>query len=380
MPRPVWAEIDLAAIAHNVRAIKKILPPQTEVMAVVKANAYGHGAVPVARTALANGVTWLGVATLDEAMVLREEGITAPVLILGYTPPEDAGRVVAADLSQTVFSLEQARVLDAAAAAAGTRARLHLKIDTGMGRLGFLPDRAVAEVLAMARLPHVRLEGIFTHFAASDAADKTYTRRQLDLFQKVIADLEQQGLTFPWRHAANSGAIIDLPETHFNLVRAGIILYGHYPSPEVRKERLDLHPAMTLKTRIVLVKDVPAGAFISYGCTYCTPAPARIATLPIGYADGYSRLLSNRAQILIRGRRAPVVGRVCMDQCMIDVTAIPEARVGDEVVLFGRQGKEILSVEEVAGWMGTINYEILCMISGRVPRVYKPKVKKWLLK
>ncbi|GEA14093.1 MAG: alanine racemase [Moorella sp. (in: firmicutes)] len=370
MSRPVWAEIDLDAIAHNVRAIKKILAPQTEIMAIVKANAYGHGAVPVARTALASGVTWLGVATLDEALALREEGITAPLLILGYTPAEDAGRVVAADLSQTVFSLEQARVLNAAAAAAGTRARLHLKIDTGMGRLGFLPDRAVAEALAIARLPHVRLEGIFTHFAAADAADKTYTRRQLALFQRVITDLEQQGITFPWRHAANSGAIIDLPETHFNLVRAGIILYGHYPSPEVRRERLDLRPAMTLKTRVVLVKEVPAGTYISYGCTYCTPAPARIATLPVGYADGYSRLLSNRAEVLIRGRRAPVIGRVCMDQCMIDVTAVPEASTGDEVVLFGHQGEQYLPVEEVAAWMGTINYEILCLISGRVPRVY----------
>ncbi|WP_422392984.1 alanine racemase [Neomoorella humiferrea] len=369
--RPVWAEVDLEAIAHNVRAIKKILSPHTELMAVVKANAYGHGAVPVARTALANGVTWLGVATLDEALALREEGITAPLLILGYTPAEDAGRVVAADLSQTVFSREQARALDAAAAVAGTKARLHIKIDTGMGRLGFLPERAVEEVLAIAGLPNVLLEGIFTHFAAADAADKTYTLRQLQLFRKVVGELEEKGVTFPWCHAANSGAIIDLPETHFNLVRAGIILYGHYPSPEVDKKRIELRPAMALKTRVVLVKEVPAGTYISYGCTYRTPAPARIATLPVGYADGYSRLLSNRAEVLIRGRRAPVVGRVCMDQCMIDVSAIPDVRVGDEVVLFGSQYGEVLSVEEVAAWMGTINYEILCLISGRVPRVYR---------
>lgn len=370
MSRPVWAEIDLEALAHNVQAIKSILAPQTEIMAIVKANAYGHGAGPVARKALASGVTWLGVATLDEALALRREGISAPLLILGYTPPEDAGRVVAADISQTVFSVDQARALNAAAAAVGTRARLHLKIDTGMGRLGFLPGEAVTAARTMAALPHVTLEGIFTHFAAADAADKTYTWRQLDLFQQVITRLEQHGITFPWRHAANSGAIIDLPETHFNLVRAGIILYGHYPSPEVRRERLALSPVMTLKTRVVLVKEVPAGSYISYGCTYCTPGPARIATLPVGYADGYSRLLSNRAQVLLRGRRVPVVGRVCMDQCMIDVTSIPEVRVGDEAVLFGRQGEESLTVEEVAAWMGTINYEILCLISKRVPRLY----------
>ncbi|MDN5345461.1 MAG: alanine racemase [Clostridia bacterium] len=368
--RPVWAEIDLDAIAYNVCAMKRLLAPQTEIMAVVKANAYGHGAVPVARTALANGVTWLGVATLDEALALRREGITAPLLILGYTPPEDAGRVVAAGISQTVFTLEQARCLSDAAQAAGTRARLHLKIDTGMGRLGFLPDQAVAAIPAIARMPHVSLEGIFTHFAAADAADKSYTRRQLSLFQRVITELEQQGITFPWRHAANSGAIIDLPETYFNLVRAGIILYGHYPSSEVQQGRLNLRPAMTLKTRIVLVKEVPAGTYISYGCTYRTTGPARIATLPVGYADGYSRLLSNRAEVLIRGRRASVIGRICMDQCMIDVTAVPEARAGDEVVLFGCQGGKTLPVEEVAAWMGTINYEILCLVSGRVPRVY----------
>ncbi|AKX95009.1 alanine racemase [Moorella thermoacetica] len=370
MSRPVWAEIDLEAVARNVRAIKKILAPQTEIMAIVKANAYGHGAGPVARTALANGVSWLGVATLGEALDLRREGITAPLLILGYTPPEDAGRVVEADISQTVFSVDQARALNAAAAAVGTRARLHLKIDTGMGRLGFLPREAVTAARAIADLPHVTLEGIFTHFAASDAADKTYTQRQLGLFQQVIAELEKQGITFPWRHAANSGAIIDLPGTHFNLVRAGIILYGHYPSPEVQRERLALTPVMTLKTRVVLVKEVPAGSYISYGCTYRTPGPARIATLPVGYADGYSRLLSNRAEVLVRGRRVPIVGRICMDQCMIDVTAIPEVRVGDEVVLFGRQGGQTLTVEEVAAWMGTINYEILCLISKRVPRVY----------
>jgi len=369
--RPVWAEINLPALAHNVRAIKNILQPQAQIMAIVKANAYGHGTGPVARTALANGATWLGVATLDEALQLRQEGIAAPLLILGYTPAEDAGQVVAAGISQTVFNLEQARVLNEAAAANGVQARLHVKIDTGMGRLGLLPDRAVPVITAINDLPHVSLEGFFTHFAAADAADKSYTRRQLALFQRAIAELKRQGITFPWLHAANSGAIIDLPEAHFNLVRAGIILYGYYPSGEVQKERLDLRPVMTLKTRVVLVKELPAGSYISYGCTYSTPAPTRVATLPVGYADGYSRLLSNRAEVLIRGRRVPVIGRVCMDQCMVDVTSIPGVQVDDEVVLFGCQEDDTITVEEVAGWMGTINYEILCLLSGRVARLYR---------
>lgn len=365
-----WAEIDLAALAHNVRAIKNILRPGTQLMAIVKANAYGHGAGPVARTALSNGATCLGVATLDEALELRQEGISAPVLILGYTPAEEAAKVVAANISQTVYSLEQAAVLNQAAATAGVRARLHLKIDTGMGRLGLLPAQAISLAGAINDLPYVCLEGLFTHFASSDAADKSYARRQLDTFLKTLKELERRGISFPWIHAANSGAIIDLPETHFNLARAGIILYGHYPSGEVHRERLALKPVMTLKAKVILVKELAAGKYVGYGCTYVTPASSQIATLPIGYGHGYSRLLSNRAQVLIRGRRAPVIGQICMDQCMVDVTSIPGIQVDEEVVLFGCQEGNLLTVDEVAAWMGTINYEILCLISRRVPRLY----------
>lgn len=370
MSRPVWAEVDLRAIAHNTQQLKKLLAPRTELMAIVKANAYGHGAVPVASTALANGASWLGVATLEEALELRQNGITAPILILGYLSPEDARAVVEADISQTIFALEQARALSQAAQTLGRQARLHLKIDTGMGRLGFLPQETIAAARAIAELPGVTLEGIFTHFANADARDKTYTWQQLQIFNRVLVDLEREGIRIPWKHAANSGALIDLPATHFNLVRAGISLYGHYPSEEVDKGKLSLLPAMAFKTRVILVKEVPAGSYISYGCTFCTDRPTKVATLPVGYADGYSRLLSNRAEVLVRGRRAPVIGRVCMDYCMIDVTAIPEVEVGDEVVLFGRQGEACLPVEEVAGWLGTINYEVLCMISHRVRRLY----------
>ncbi|MDK2821658.1 MAG: alanine racemase [Clostridia bacterium] len=371
MARPVWAEVNLAALAHNVKEIKKILPRQTEMMAVVKANGYGHGAGHIARTALAHGATWLGVATLDEALALRREGIEdTPILILGYTPSKDVDQVVAADISQTVFNIEQAKALNAAAETLGKKARLHLKVDTGMGRLGYLPEQVIELALEMSKLPNVKMEGLFTHFAASDAADKSYSMYQLNLFKQVKSALEQKGIVFDYYHAANSAAIIDLPEAYFNLVRAGIILYGYYPSHEVQKEKIDLKPVMTLKAKVVQLKEVPSGYSISYGCTYRTSKVSRIATLPIGYADGYSRLLSNRAEVLIRGHRAPVVGRVCMDQCMIDVTAIPEAREGDEVVLFGYQGEKSLPIEEVAAWRETISYEVVSQLSGRVPRIY----------
>ncbi|GFN22040.1 alanine racemase [Thermanaeromonas sp. C210] len=370
MSRPVWAEIDLRAIAHNTRQLKNLLAPRTELMAVVKANAYGHGAVPVARTALANGASWLGVATVDEAVELRRAGVGAPILILGYLSLEDAPIIVKEDISQTVFNLEQARALSRAASAAGRTAKIHLKIDTGMGRLGVFPEEALEVARAICGLPGVVLEGIFTHFANADALDKTYTWQQLKTFERILQELERAGINIPWKHAANSGAILDLPATHFNLVRAGISLYGHYPSEEVDRGRLELQPAMAFKTRVILVKEVPPGSYISYGCTYCAPRPTRVATLPVGYADGFSRLLSNRGEVLVRGRRAPVIGRVCMDYCMIDVTAIPGVQVGDEVVLFGRQGEAVLPAEEVAGRLGTVNYEVLCMVSHRVPRVY----------
>ncbi|MGB9662457.1 MAG: alanine racemase [Moorellaceae bacterium] len=370
MSRPVWAEVDLQAIAHNTQQLKRLLAPQAELMAIVKANAYGHGAVPVARTALDYGASWLGVASVEEALELRQNGIKAPILVLGYFPLEEARTVIEADLSQTVFTLEQARALSRAARILDRPARLHLKVDTGMGRLGFLPQEAVAAARAIAQLPGIALEGVFTHFANADARDKTYTRQQLNIFNRIIAELEREGIQIPWKHAANSGALIDLPESHFNLVRAGISLYGHYPSEEVDRGKLFLLPAMAFKTQVVLIKEVPAGTYISYGCTFCTPGPAKVATLPVGYADGYSRRLSNRAEVLVRGHRAPVVGRICMDYCMIDVTAIPDVEVGDEVVLFGRQGEACLPVEEVAGWLGTISYEVLCGVSHRVRRIY----------
>ncbi|SFR08605.1 alanine racemase [Desulfoscipio geothermicus] len=372
---PVWSEINLAAIAHNIRQLKNITRPDAELMAVVKANAYGHGAGQVARVAMENGATRLGVARVSEGEALRRAGIDAPLLILGYTVPEDYPSLLANDLAQTVYSLAAARELSATAARAGKKAVVHIKVDTGMGRLGFCIDKeavkeAVREITAIAKLPHLEVEGIYTHFAAADSRDKSYTIKQWRKFNELLEALSREGLAFLYRHAANSAALIDLPETHLDLVRAGIAIYGVYPSNEVLTERVSLKPAMAVKARVAHVKRVPAGTGISYGVTHITPKDTLVATIPAGYADGYSRLLSSRGEVLLRGRRAPVIGRVCMDQFMVDVGHLSDVEPGEEVVLMGRQGDDMVSADEIAGKIGTIAYEVLCMVSARVPRYY----------
>lgn len=372
MRRPAWAEIDLDALAHNVREIRRIIDPRAQIMAVVKANGYGHGVEPVSRTALRNGADWLGVALLQEAILLREKGINAPVVILGYTPDEDVEEVVAHDIGQTIFTWEGALAMAAAARRLGKTAKIHIKIDTGMGRIGFPPDKETVEtVFRIAHLPGVEVEGIYTHFAAADETDKSYTEEQFGRFIWLLKQLAARGVYIRWRHCANSAALLDLQYTHLDLVRPGIVIYGLFPSAEVRHDTVRLVPVMSLKARVAFVKDVPTGASISYGRTYVAEKPKRIATIPLGYADGYSRLLSNKGEVLIKGHRAPVVGRVCMDQLMVDVTHIPGVIQGDEVVLLGRQGDEVITAEEIAARLGTINYEIVCMISERVPRLYK---------
>jgi len=368
---PVWAEVDLAAISHNVHEIRKKASSSAKVMAVVKANAYGHGAVEVSRTALASGADWLGVARVVEGIALRESGIEAPVLVLGYITPEQSVEVVRSRLSQAVYTREMALALARVAATEGLKAKVHLKVDTGMGRIGWVVGSGAArEILELARNPHLEVEGIFTHFAAADMADKKYTLEQYARFMEIIMELRKNGLEIPLRHAANSAAIMEMPETHLDLVRAGIIVYGLYPSAEVDHGILKLRPAMSLKANVAYVKNVPAGFKVSYGCTYTTKAPTVIATLPLGYADGYARLLSSRGEALLHGLRAPVVGRVCMDQVMVDVGHIPGVKAGDEAVLLGRQGDQEISADEVAAKIGTINYEVVCMVSYRVPRVY----------
>ena len=369
---PVWAEIGLDALASNISEIRKITNPMSKIMAVVKANGYGHGAVEVSRTVLAGGADWLGVARLDEGLTLREAGIEAPILILGYLPPEQSADVVRNRLSQAVYTSEMALALAEAAAAQGTRAKVHFKIDTGMGRIGWVACAgAVREILILARHRHLEVEGIFTHFAAADLADKAYTKEQLAKFNMLIEELRRNGLEIPIRHAANSAALMEMPETHLDLVRAGIITYGLYPSDEVDHSRIKLRPVMSLKAKVAFVKEVPAGFKVSYGCTYSTEKNTVIATLPLGYADGYSRLLSSKGCALLHGRRAPVIGRVCMDQIMVDVGHIPGTAAGDEAVLIGRQGDQEITTDEIAGLLGTINYEVVCMVSHRVPRVYK---------
>jgi alanine racemase len=378
----IWAEIDLAAIAHNVRELRRITHPKAELMIAVKANAYGHGAVQVARAGLRSGAGQLGVARIEEGIELRRAGIRAPILVFGYTPAELVPDLIQHDLTASVFTLRGAEQLDAAVPK-DLQLSVHLKIDTGMGRMGLLPDErrhaagdldqgpaAVQEVLSIAALKNLRLEGLWTHFAASDEADKNYTRQQFRIFESFIRKIKDKGLVVPMVHAANSGAIIDMPETHLDMVRAGISVYGLYPSRQVDLSRIDLHPALALKARITHVKQVPAGTRISYGGTWQASRPTTIATVPVGYGDGYSRLLSNQGQMLVHGRRAPIVGRVCMDLTMLDVGHIDNVKVEDEVVLIGRQGDETISADEMAAQLKTINYEVVTTLMARVPRVY----------
>ncbi|MCP4374155.1 MAG: alanine racemase [Deltaproteobacteria bacterium] len=374
----IWAEIDLNAIAHNVREIRRITDPKAGLMVAVKANAYGHGIIEVARQTLQSGADALGVARVSEGIRLRKAGIDAPVLVFGYTIPSEASRLYEFDLIQTVYSYETARALSDTASALGLKINIHLKVDTGMGRLGLLPDNlrdapadsAVKEVKSITGLSNLKLEGIFTHFATADWSDKSYAEKQFQIFSNFLNQLSKAGLKFSVRHAANSGAIIDMPQTHLDMVRAGISTYGLYPSDEIDKSRIKLLPAMSLKARIIHLKKVPAGFMVSYGITHETKKPTTIATIPAGYGDGLSRLMSSNGHMLVHGQKAPIIGRVCMDLTMIDVGHIPEVKIEDEVVIFGHQGSASISTDEIAELTGTINYEVVTRILDRVPRVY----------
>jgi len=378
-----WAEIDLNAYAHNIRELRRVTQPAARLMAVVKANGYGHGAAEVARTALRNGADCLGVARLHEAVELRKAGLDAPILIFGYSPPGSAPTLIDYDLSQTVYSPTTAAALSGQAVRQGKKIKIHIKIDSGMGRLGLLLDQAaggnsynipavktVREVETISRLANLEVEGIFTHFATSDSADKSYANSQLKRFMGFLDLLDRAGLRPPVRHAANSGAVIDMPDAHLDMVRPGIATYGLYPSDEVNKDHVALQPVMTLKSRIIHLKKVAAGFHISYGITYRTKKPTTIATVPVGYADGYNRLLSSRGHMLLHGHRVPIVGRVCMDLTMLDVGGLKDVKIEDEVVVFGQQGDGSVTADELAATLNTINYEIVTSISARVPRVY----------
>lgn len=374
MIRPTWAEIDLACIRHNLLEIRKHLPPTTRILTAVKADAYGHGAVAVSRVAIEAGASYLGVASVEEGIELRQAGIDVPILVMGYTPMNGAAEVVAWDLTQTIFELDSAQALSQAAQKVGRTVKLHIKVDTGMGRLGVVgADATIQLIWDILELPNVSLEGIFSHMAAADDADKSYANLQLSRWKHVLDRLQEAGINVPLRHISNSAAVIDMPEHSFEMVRVGISLYGFYPSPDVEVGRVQLQPAMQLKSQVVNVKRVPAGEGISYGPTYFTTEEETIATVPIGYADGYSRRHSNSGEVIIHGRRVPVVGRVCMDQLMINVTGVPNVQVGDEVVLYGRQGDESITIDEIASKLGTISYEVVCALGKRVPRVYVNK-------
>jgi len=366
-----WVEIDLDSIVHNVREFRGLLGENVSIMAVVKADAYGHGAAEISSTLLEAGVNSLGVAFLEEAIELRKAGIKVPVLMMGFTSPEEVDLLQEYNLTPTVFSLEAAEALSKRAVQRDTSIPVHVKVDTGMGRIGFLPDKAPGYVNEIAHLPGLEIEGLMTHFAAADEEELDYTHRQLEAFEGVLAGCREEGLEPSVIHAANSAAAIRLPQSHYRMVRLGLSLYGHYPSATV-KERAGVHlkPALTFKSRVISVKKVPAGTCVSYGCSYRTGSEASIATVPVGYADGFNRLLSNRGEVLIRGKRLPVVGKVCMDFIMVDVTQVEGIREGDEVVIYGKQEEEEISVDDVAQLLETIPYEVLCAINKRVPRLY----------
>jgi alanine racemase len=363
--RPTRAVVDLEAVRHNVRALK---PDRAELMAVVKANAYGHGEGPVAGAALEAGATWLGVALVEEGIRLREAGLDAPILLLSELPGEAARDALAADLTPTVYSLTIADAVTAAGESLGRTPRVHVKVDTGMHRVGIPPERA-PELAARLRERGVEIEGVWTHFVRSEEVDEPSTAEQLKRFLEVVDVLEAAGIRPRYRHAANSGATIAWPESHLDLVRVGVAVYGIEPGPQLAG-RVDLRPAMSLRSRVSHVQRLPAGEAVSYGHRYRLDRDGWIATVPIGYADGYLRALSNVGRVLIRGARRPVAGTVTMDQILVDCGDDP-VEVGDEVVLFGRQGDEEIRAEEVAGWAGTIGYEIVCAVGARVPREHR---------
>lgn len=367
---PIWAEIDLNAVKNNIKEIRRITNPKSQIMAVVKANAYGHGAIEVSKVVLENGADRLAVARSTEAIELRDAGFNCPILVFGYNTKEEIEELSKHGVILTVYSLEMAKEIQEIAKTLQKTAKIHIKVDTGMSRLGFIPNKkSVEEIKKISELKNIEIEGIYTHFADADNLDKTYTEMQFSKFTGFLKDLDEFGIDIPIKHASNSAAIIDHPETHLNMVRPGIILYGLYPSELVHKERINLKPVMSLKAIVTHVKDVSKGTKISYGCTFTAEKESKIASLPLGYADGFTRMLKG-GNVLIHGKKAPIVGRICMDQCMADVSNISDVKVGDEVVVFGVQNNEKMPIEELSNKLGTINYELVCMVSKRVPRVY----------
>lgn len=369
----VQAEIDLAAYRRNIQSLRALVRPKTKVMAVVKADAYGHGAVDLSLAAIQSGADFLGVARIGEALELREAGVEAPILIFGHTPLSLADVLMDYDLTQTVYSLDTATAFSSRATDRRCRMSVHLKVDTGMGRLGLLPasSEAISDATAIATLPGLAVDGVYTHFASADIQDKTSANEQLEIFLGFVEALQRNGVAIPLQHAANSAATIDMPDSHLDMVRLGISTYGLLPSPNVAAGQVALEPVMRLSARIMQLKELPTGSPVSYGGTWRTPRRTTIATVAVGYADGLSRLLSSRGEMLVRGQRAPIVGRVCMDVTMLDVGHIEGVTVDDEVVIIGTQGDETILASDVAALAETIPYETLTLITKRVPRIYR---------
>lgn len=378
----IYAEINLDAIAHNTRTFVSLVPPHVMVMPAVKANAYGHGSSRVSQTALENGAKALGVSRVEEGIELRKAGIDAPILVFGYVSPDSAYEVVDHGLTVTVSQKEVARLFSEKAMKLGKKITVHLKVDSGMGRIGMLTGKghpgchgnyndSVNDALEMASLPGICLEGIYTHFANSDCRDKSDARDQLAIFTDFVGALERQGLCFPLRHAANSAAALEMPESHMDAIRPGISFYGLTPSGEIEFDKTGLIPAMQLKARIISLKHVCKGFRISYGSTWVMDRETDIAVVPVGYADGFSRHFSSNGEMLVHGKRAPIVGRVCMDLTMLDVGHISDVAIGDEVVVFGSQLGDTISVDDLASRLQTINYEIVSNLNHRVKRIFK---------
>ena len=371
--RRVQADIDLDAVLFNFEQMKKRIPEETKIMAVVKTDAYGHGAVPLAK--LTEGLDYLwgfATATVEEAMELRGAGIRKPILILGYSFPESYAQIIEHEIHQTVFTYEMAEELSKEAVRQNKKASVHIKLDTGMGRIGYQTAESAAEdAEKMKNLPMLELEGVFTHFANADTKNREATLQQISKFDEMVSAMEKTGVCFKLKHCANSAGIIELPEHKFDLVRAGIISFGLWPSDEVSKDAVPLKPILSLKSHVVYVKEVMPGTAVSYGSTWVAEEPRKIATIPIGYGDGYPRNLSNKGYVLIKGCKAPIVGRVCMDQMMVDVTEIPEeVKTGDRVTLIGQDGEYTISAEMLGDLSGRFNYELMCDLGNRIPRIY----------
>jgi len=367
-----WREINLNAIEHNIKKVQKHIKPHTIIMGVVKADGYGHGAVEVSKVMLKNGVSRLAVAEVNEAIELRNAGIDVPILILSHGYSSDAVKIVEFDITAAVFDFDYAQNISKIAQEFGKTAKIHIKLDTGMTRVGFnLTDDDLEEIVKISKLPNIFIEGVFSHFACADTEDKSVTDAQFEAFTGFVEKLKSHGIDIPVRHIANSAAILRFPEYQLEMVRSGIISYGYLPSGEDIYDDTDFIPAMTLKTRIMRINSVEKGIGVSYGHTYKTEnTETKIATVPIGYADGYARTLSNKAQMTVNGKIVPLIGRICMDQCMIDVTSVNNINVGDEVIVFGDGKNSTVTADDIASLIGTISYEVLCFWGSRVPRVY----------